>query len=150
MYLLQSWGLEDFMFQNSNLPQDNERPSPAGTKGWFAGMMTGQILGFAAAAVFAPSAIVIPALVVSTLVGGLLGGLAMTRVQQARLAKRTRPVEAVRERIFEALDLTDSKIGEMFIEEDFNVAANNNEPAQKAEKKLEHKLAPVAPQMRPF
>lgn len=140
------------MSKDNSSQQDNQPLRANGSaKGWLVGMVAGQLLGFTAAALLAPPAAVLPVLAISTLVGGVLGGMAVTKTAALRLEKRSRPAETLSERIFEALVATDTKLGELFIEEDFNTAANNNEPAQEKKHALEHKLAPAAmPHMRPF
>ena len=109
---------------------------------WFAGAIIGQVLGFTTATVLlAP--VVAPAVVVaSTLAGGFLGGLAGAKL---RSKKSPASVDPIREYIFQALEETSKKLDEMFIEEDFNGAANGNERGPKQAQKAQPRLAPATP-----
>ena len=114
---------------------------------WFVCMLAGQLVGFTIAALLvahmmAPAA-ALPMLFVSTLVGGFLGGLVGVKLKLRSLPVRKKPIRAY---IFQALAETNKKLAEMFVDEDFNGAANSNR-APKQERKAEPRLAPSPPRL---
>lgn len=138
------------MFGNKTL--NHKKPSSAKKGGWrwFAGMVAGQVVGLSAAAVLAPPAVIIPALVVSMFLGGLLGGMVMTRKADRPVVEHARPVVYSPDLTYQPVDHSDSDLGDMTVGDDFNVAADGNAPEQKQEQKPQPKLAPTAPQIKPF
>ncbi len=116
---------------------------------WLSGMIAGQIVFFALAVheiplLMVPSAAILPLLFAATLTGGVLGGFV-----QSRLTGRTTDAAQmpVRSYIFQALAETNRKLAEMFVEEEFNEAANSNSDSRRLKTKPELKVAPpsVAP-----
>ncbi|MDE2336572.1 MAG: hypothetical protein KGL10_04615 [Alphaproteobacteria bacterium] len=117
---------------------------------WVSGMVAGQVVFFAAALhvlplFVLPPAAVLPALFAATLTGGLLGGF----VQSCLTGKaQASPPAQMRAYIFQALTETNRKLAEMFVDEDFNAAANNNSDSRRMKARPELKIsAPQPPRM---
>lgn len=118
-------------------------------------MVTGQVAFFALALkalpffaqfnfIFPPVAVV-PFLFSATLTGGLLGGLVHARLTRKDEAAPPLPMRAY---IFQALAETNRRLAEMFVNEEFNEAANGNSDSRRMKAKPELKVAPpVAPRM---
>ena len=122
---------------------------------WLLGMVTGQVAFFALALkalpLFAHSHFVLPPVAVlpflfsATLTGGLLGGFVHARL--TRKAEAAPPLQ-MRAYIFQALAETNRRLAEMFVNEEFNEAANGNSDSRRMKAKPELKVAPpVAPRM---
>jgi hypothetical protein len=112
---------------------------------WFAGMMAGQVFGFAA--VLAVTTPALPVLLGAIVAGGMLGGLAGSRIRR-KPAPTTG--EVVRFDVFQALADTNKKLREMLIEEEFNGAASGNSTDRfRLKNQPELKVAPptIAPKM---
>lgn len=126
--------------------QSSSKKNPASARGrrsrWFVGAVIGQVLGFTTATLLLAPVAAPAAVVASTLAGGLLGGLA-----GAKLKSKNQPIKEgpIRAYIFQALEETSKKLDEMFIEEDFNGAANGNERGPKQAQKAQPRLAPATP-----
>lgn len=115
------------------------------SRGWIAGMALGQAIGFALAVVFAPPAVVLPALMTAVVAGGYIGSLAGARRDRNLFLQNDKKS---RSRDFRALLLSAPRVHELDIDNEFNdAAANSNGPRQKQEAKLQPKLAVPMPMM---
>jgi hypothetical protein len=111
----------------------------SGRNRWIEGLAIGQLLGFGVAVLVVAS---VPALLVAMVAGGFVGGLA-----GAKLKPKPEPVKdkRIRTYVFEALKETRKKLDQIFINEEFNGAANGDSKSPKQAQKAQPRLAPAQP-----
>ncbi len=128
------------MFRQIRTPGKNDSLHLQDSRHWLRGMVAGQLLGFGVAVLVVAS---VPALVVTIIVGGVVGSLAAQR-QAPRPLKDKR----IRSHVFEALQQTSQRLNEIIIKEEFESASSGGEKDRRSMKQAPAAKLAVPPPRR--